>query len=205
MLTSALALPVRNISRNRRKLPLASDANLRIAQISRPGVLFDNASYLPPAQLQQLQLFRPQVLIGSVEDLRDLASQSERSALKFSDLDRAAFVLTDFRCSLLDDVTRALLWEAFSVPLYELVLAEDGALLAFECEAHSGWHLESRVVLSEINGALWYRCRRGPLLATGLTAQIEDRPCDCGRAGRRILNAALDFRDPLRLKLANIA
>jgi hypothetical protein len=205
MLTSALALPVRTMSRNRRKLPFGSEANLRIAQISLPGALFDNASYLRPSRLQELALFRPQVLIGSSEDLRGLALESERNSLKFIDLDRAAFVLTDFRSSLLDDATRTLLWDAFSVPLYELVLAEDGALLAFECEAHSGWHLASRVVLSEINGAIWYSFRRGPLLATGLTAQIEDRPCDCGRTGRRILNTALDLRDPLRLKLANIA
>ena len=36
------------------------------------------------------------------------------------------------------------LWHAFGVPAFEQVIAANGELLAFECEAHCGLHIASR-------------------------------------------------------------
>jgi hypothetical protein len=43
----------------------------------------------------------------------------------------------------LSAAARQRFWRAFRVPLFEQILAEDGTLLAAECEAHCGLHIES--------------------------------------------------------------
>src|SRR5436305_10520281 len=139
MRSAAINFPVRLV-RNRRRLPLASDASSRVAQISLPGVLFEKACYFPVNELEALKAFSPQALVGSSAHLLQLARNVSSGDSAFPDLDGAVFVLTDFRDAPLNDWERTALWKAFSVPVYELVLADDGALLASECEAQEGWH-----------------------------------------------------------------
>ncbi|MFL6415366.1 MAG: hypothetical protein ACJ74Y_06820 [Bryobacteraceae bacterium] len=203
MRSAAFILPVRLV-RNFRRLPLGTDGSSRIAQISLPGVLFERASYLPLDNVKALQEFRPRVVVGLSAHLLRLARQVRSGEIVFSDLDSAVFVITDFRNAPLSNEERTRLWNAFSVPVYELALADDGALLASECEAQEGWHIEPGVRFSRVNDQLWYR-RRGRQIGTGLVGEIQDEPCPCGRPGQRILNAAMDFRDPVRQKLACIA
>ena len=198
MRSAARILPLRLI-RNRRRLPLLSDACSRIAQISLPGVLFERASYLPVDDLKALGEFRPQALVGSSAHLLEVASRVKPE--EFPKLDSAVFVITDFRNAPLGDEDRTALWNAFSVPVYEAVLSDDGALLASGCEAQEGWHIEQGVRFSRVNDQLWYS-RRGRQTGTGLVGQIQDEPCPCGRPGQRILNPTVDFRDPVRQKLA---
>ena len=203
MRSAARILPVRLV-RNRRRLPFLSETPSRIAQISLPGVLFDRAHYLPLENLKAIVEFRPQALVGSSAHLLHLAKSlcSQESGL--THLECAVFVITDFRDAPLSDRERTALWNAFSVPVYEIVLADDGALLAAECEAQEGWHIENGVRFARLNDQLWYS-RRGRQTGTGLIGEIEDEPCPCGRPGQRIVNAAMDFRDPVRQKLAFIA
>jgi len=203
MRTAARILPVRLV-RNRRRLPLISDASSRIAQISLPGVLFERASYLPGTDLNALAEFRPQALVGSSAHLMELAAEVNSGKIWLTNLDCAVFVITDFRDAPLSERDRTALWNAFSVPVYEVVLADDGALLASGCEAQEGWHIEHGVRFSRVNDQLWYS-RRGHQTGTGLVGQIQDEPCPCGRPGQRILNASIDFRDAVRQKLAFIA
>jgi hypothetical protein len=200
MPSAARILPVRLI-RNRRRLPLIPDACDRIAQISLPGVLFERASYLPLDDLKGLSEFRPQVLVGSSAHLLQLARMVNSEERPFPKLDSAVFVITDFRDAPLSDGDRNALWNAFFVPVYEVVLSDDGALVASGCEAQEGWHVEQGVRFSRVNDQLWYS-RRGRQTGTGLVGQIEDETCACGRPGQRILNATIDFRDPVRQKLA---
>ena len=42
----------------------------------------------------------------------------------------------------MSDVSRVTLWQGFGVPIFELYLGPDNGLLAAECGAHEGWHLE---------------------------------------------------------------
>ncbi len=143
-----------------------------------PTCLVDN--------LKSLGAFRPQALVGSV---RPSASTGSRRKLRRNGASRiwtaAVFVITDFRDAPLNDEERTALWRAFSVPVYELVLADDGALLASECEAQEGWHIEAGVRFSRVNDQLWYS-RRGRQTGTGLVGEIQDEPCPCGRPGQRI-------------------
>lgn len=200
MRSAARIFPVRLV-RNRRRLPLISDSSSRIAQISLPGVLFERASYLPVNELSALGAFCPQSLIGSSAHLLELAASVNAGKIRLADLDCAVFVITDFRDAPLSNEDRTALWNAFSVPVYEVVLSDDGALLASGCEAQEGWHIEQGVRFSRVNDQLWFS-RRGRQTGTGLVGQIQDEPCPCGRPGQRILNASLDFRDPVRQKLA---
>src|SRR5689334_4602085 len=109
MRSGAQIFPVRLI-RNRRRLPLTSEASSRVAQISLPGVLFEKASYIPLEQLKALEDFRPQALIGSSAHLLQLARQVSARKTAFPDLDCAIFVLTDFRDAPLNDGERSGLW-----------------------------------------------------------------------------------------------
>ena len=68
----------------------------------------------------------------------------------------------------LNDAERDRLWRAFRVPVFEQIIADDGTLLAAECEAHSGLHIES------------------PKLAAG-DHEIDRAVCGCGRATPRLV------------------
>jgi hypothetical protein len=164
-------------------------------------VLFEKACYLPLDSVKELEDYRPQALVGSSAHLLQLARQARSGQAAFPDLDCAVFVITDFRDVPLNDNERTALWNAFSVPVYEMVLADDGALLASECQAQEGWHIEPGVRFSRMNDQLWYS-RRGRQTGTGLVGEIQDEPCPCGKTGQRITNVAVDFRDPVRQKLA---
>ena len=58
---------------------------------------------------------------------------------------------------------RERLWRAFRVPVFEQIIAPDGELLAAECEAHDGLHIE-------ISGLPWDGYR------------LERAACGCGRS-----------------------
>jgi hypothetical protein len=72
---------------------------------------------------------------------------------------------------------RERLWRAFRVPVFEQVIAGDGTLLASECEAHDGLHIESA------------------RFAVG-DHEIERSPCGCGRTTPRLM--AVDRMEALR-------
>jgi hypothetical protein len=190
---------------SRRKLPLPMASGLRVAQVSARGLLYGEAQYFPLDQHGVLQAFRPQVLIGSATELVTLARRATEGVVDLSSLDRALFVITDCRDVPLRDTSRVVLWQAFGVPIYELLLGGDGTPIASECEAHEGWHAEDGVTFSTVNGELWFQRRRDTAQGTGLVGNIEDAACPCGKSGKRILNAAIDYRDPVRHYLAQTA
>lgn len=70
---------------------------------------------------------------------------------------------------LLGEYDRDLLWRAFEVPVYEQVVDAQGRLLASECEAHDGLHVEFDTELR------WPEMTR----VEGL--------CGCGKPGSRLL------------------
>ena len=190
---------------SRRKLPLPLAEGLRVAQVSARGLLFADSHYFAIASAATLQAFGPQVLVGSAAELEILANQVAENALQFNSVDRALFVITDCRDVPLREASRLLLWRSFGVPVYELLLSGDGSPIASECDAHDGWHIEGQVKFSLVNGELWFQNKRSPAQGTGLTGEIDESLCPCGQPGKRILNAAMDYRDPVRHHLARTA
>jgi hypothetical protein len=67
----------------------------------------------------------------------------------------------------LTDADRDWLWSAFRVPIFEQIIGESGELLATECEAHNGMHVQS----------VRLRCDQ---------PDLDPTPCDCGRDTPRL-------------------
>jgi hypothetical protein len=91
----------------------------------------------------------------------------------------------------LTEPERDLLWDAFQVPVYRLLLGFDGTLLAHECEALGGLHATGDAIFEEYGGAVYVTSltdTRHPSirLRTGLSGRLADSPCDCGRHGLRL-------------------
>jgi hypothetical protein len=69
----------------------------------------------------------------------------------------------------LSELDRERLWRAFRVPVFEQRIDESGRLLATECEAHDGLHIESAGVSPQ----------EGEIL--------ENAPCGCGKSTPRLV------------------
>jgi hypothetical protein len=92
--------------------------------------------------------------------------------------ERAVYVLRAAGGSWLTERQRDALWEAFGAPVFTLLTGLDRRILAYECEAQNGLHLQP-------NAGLPSWCA-GALVA---------EPCECGRPGPRIIpgTCALDL------------
>jgi hypothetical protein len=82
-------------------------------------------------------------------------------------LTHALIVLAQSPAYLLTEARRDLLWRAFRVPVFEQIVSANGELLAAECEAHDGCHIESAAFSYDLSA-------------------ITPEPCGCGRATPRI-------------------
>ena len=83
----------------------------------------------------QVAAFGPAALAGTRGQLLSLAALPPR-------LTHALIVLARPGEPLTTAAERDRLWRAFGVPVFEQIIAEDGRLLAAECEAHDGLHVQ---------------------------------------------------------------
>jgi hypothetical protein len=119
---------------------------------------------------------------------------------------RALFIRVGFDEGLLAAIERDGLWQRHGIPMFEHLVGMDGALLAWECEAHCGLHIvEDNAVFESVQDELLLTSLTDLTqptiqLRTGWTAQIEPNPCDCGRPGSRLIGlrevVALARRSP---------
>lgn len=181
----------RTQSSGRRKLPFPVAPNVRIAQVTAAVASFDFVEVFPRDRWDELQRYRPRVLVGAAADSQQLAELSRLGALDLSSVDHAIFVLTECGHKPATDVLRVLLWQAFGVPVYELLMGAAGSVLASECEAHEGWHVEAGAKFSSRGDELVLDAPGGNTLRTGLTGLVETEPCPCGRAGLRLMEMEL--------------
>lgn len=188
-----------------RALPSPASPHQRIAQISATSRLFNSAQPFSRDRWHKLQSFRPEVLVGSASDLQRLYRLNQPGSFALSSIDHAVFVLTQCGRGPLSDVLRVSLWQAFGVPLYELFIDSHGRLLASECEAHEGWHVEPGIGFSLVQRKLLVDgpFRKG--VSTGLTAEFDDSPCPCGREGMRLINIDAHVAWVVRQELATAA
>jgi hypothetical protein len=91
---------------------------------------------------------------------------------KIPSLTHALIVLARPGEELLTAAQRERLWKAFRVPVFQQVVTRAGELLAAECEAHDGLHMESP-----------------RFVAIGLP--LDRTPCGCGRKTPRLKFTAL--------------
>ena len=116
----------------------------------------------PDGWNEEATRFDPQALAGSLLQLEGLARIASPS--------HAVIVLRNEWEPRLTDTRRDALWNAYRVPAFEQIIGEDGTLLATECEAHDGLHIES----SRFNVA---------------GRNIRTDRCACGRFSPRLVSA----------------
>jgi hypothetical protein len=172
---------------HRRKLPLVSTTNVRVAQIAESSD-FESVQAFRPGEWSRVEAYRPRVIAGAAANLQELAERVELHVVDLSSVDHAIFVLTRCGDVPLQDVLRVVLWQTFGVPVYELFVAGRGLVAASECETHEGWHVEPGAAFSTVNGELVCDGFGNKALRTGLRGWIETTPCACGREGARLLN-----------------
>ncbi len=117
--------------------------------------------------------WEPQAIAASREQLLALASQDDRP-----ELTHAVIVLERQSDGLLTEADRDRLWQAFGVPIFEQVLDENGELLASECEAHCGLHIQVTELAVDIDTDR----DSGRFV-------IETERCACGRENPRLVLA----------------
>lgn len=188
---------------SRIKLPFLVSSKVRIAEIAAsPSVQL--ARGFPCGDWQGLCDYRPQILVGTQSELQLLVEEMGRGAWNLNSVDCAVVVLTYSYTTLLDDVFRVTLWQTFGVPVYELLVGPNNCLIAAECEAHEGWHLEPEADVSLAGGEITCRLRSHAPIRTGWTGNLEAEPCACGRSSIRLIDLYRPFQASTR-ELAAIA
>jgi hypothetical protein len=177
-----LPQPIRGLkfaSSRRRKLPFPAAPGLRIAQVTA-GPFFQHSERFFEENWAGLPSFAPAILAGSAPDLLSLAGQFEAGLLDLTSVDVALFALAPCPDPPLTQLSRDILWHTFGLPVFELITEQNGAILASECDAHLGWHLEPGVVLGsrELSRKL------------GIDVCMNHPPCPCGRPGAYFLDGA---------------
>lgn len=149
-------------------IPIPISPRIRIASVSQNKIKIGHLRRFALERPHEMEAFRPHLLLGDIADLENLAAKCDAGALDLSSVDTAILV-TAMGASVLGDIQRVVLWQTFAVPVYELLLSRDGTLLACECEAHSGWHLEPG------------------MHPASATSDIDATLCACGRSEPRIV------------------
>lgn len=152
-----------------------------------------------PAQLRELLAFEPEAIAAPAAFLVFLARLVDAGYFpSFPKLKRGLVAFTSIapRREGPEEITsqeRDLLWEVFRVPTFQQFLGLDGRLIAWECEAREGLHVEpANAVLevdrrSEILFTSLTDCQMPTLrLATRATAAVELSRCPCGHPTPRL-------------------
>ncbi len=185
-------------------ISLAGHPEVNIAQVS-VFPEFESARPFRREKWSELEAFRPNILIGYGFELERLADSIVKQELTLTSVDRAIFALTDCGSNPIGLKLRDKLWQTFSVPVYEMIIAPGCRLLAAECETHEGWHVQPGTSAYVIQGEVV--CDLPPLtnLHTGFTGEIDTAPCACGRPTARLKNLGPCLPRPYDRQLAAIA
>jgi phenylacetate-coenzyme A ligase PaaK-like adenylate-forming protein len=145
----------------------------------------------------KLELYQPEALAGSVTQLRRLAEAVEDRGESGPALTHSVIAFIMLRQAFLSEEARDTFWRVFEVPVFGQIVGLSGELLAWECEAHEGFHIEQEQAAFEtkpgdggselLATSLAAVRRRAFRLPTGLTGRIETSICGCGVAGPRLV------------------
>ncbi len=142
---------------------------------------------------RRLERFRPEAIAAPVPVLRYLAEDTAN----LPPLSNALIVFRTLTEEPLAERDRELFWRAFQVPVFEQQLGYDGRVIAWECEAHDGLHIEpGNAIIEDCDGELVFTSLtdlRHPALriSTGFSARIDGSVCECGRREPRLTGLRL--------------
>lgn len=155
----------------------------------------------------------PDVLAGPAWALRRLAEAVERRRYVPFPIYKGIVAWIGPGHGFLTEEARELFWNAFGVPVFAQLVGPEREVLAWECEAHDGLHIESEEgVLETGPGELLMTSlvslRRPAIrLRTGLTGEIVETPCGCGLSSPRLTRLRRHFIrvEPLAAAVASSA
>ncbi len=142
-------------------------------------------------QWEALLRWRPEALAAPVEALERMArSELERPEARLP-LSHSVLALAGLRRAFAGEALRDLVWRVWQVPVFGQLLGPSGELLAWECEAHEGYHYDPAAVHFEAGEGAHGEPEllvtslvsfHRPLLrmATRLTGRLENAVCPCG-------------------------
>lgn len=139
--------------------------------------------------------FRPQAIAGPFGALKRLACDVRSGRVSVARTVCRVIVHSPVDHELLRETDREFLWQALGFPVFEQVRGFDGELLAWECEAHAGLHVNAECALVEAAAGgeeLLITSLAGvryPILRlrTGLVAQRTQSLCACGEKSGRLI------------------
>ncbi|MCC7175286.1 MAG: hypothetical protein IT159_08825 [Bryobacterales bacterium] len=165
----------------------------RTAVLGEPVKECARVRSFPGPDAPGLENWPPDALAGRVETLCRLARERPASL----SLSHCVIALITLRGLFLTAEVRELLWSAWRVPVFGQILGLSRELLAWECEAHEGYHFDPGRVIFEPDRRSWepellVTSLQGPgrpalRLATCLTGGIESSRCGCGLSGPRLV------------------
>ena len=157
-----------------------------------PGISCRN---FPNPYAPSLSRFEPEVIAGPVDTLRAFAESVQRGTVSISPLRYAVIPFTGILEGPLSSADRDLFWRAFGVPVYEQFFGFGNDMLASECDAHAGLHLSRDAVYLENSprGEMLITFLANPYypllrLASGIAAEWQAAPCECGSMEPRVVN-----------------
>ncbi len=163
-----------------------------------------------PRETLRLAEWRPEAVAGPVSELQRLADQIEDQWGRMPALSHSVLAFVTLRQAFLSDQTRDRFWRVFKVPVFGQIFGLSGELLAWECEAHEGYHIAEQRAVIEVDQrrgqpellvtSLAGLLRPAIRLATGLEGRIEHSACGCGRRGPRLVDVRL--KTPARIAVA---
>ncbi len=143
---------------------------------------------------RRLARWRPEALAGPVGALLRLAEAGEESLT----LSHSVIAFATLRRAFLTEEARERFWSAWRVPAFGQIFGLSRELLAWECEAHQGYHFDSGRAIFEVYcgdgepellATSLVGLRRPAIrLATCLTGRIDQTVCGCGRRGPRLVD-----------------
>ena len=147
----------------------------------------------PGYVLAEINRLRPSVVYGYVSALRQVVRHARERGLAVH-RPRAVVTVSE----TLDPVTRQQLAEGFAAPVFDLYGSIEMGVIAWECEAHDGYHVAEDSVLMETLPAVGGGERlvltnlhneAMPLIRydqSDLALVGDGTPCPCGRRFRRL-------------------
>jgi hypothetical protein len=163
---------------------------------------FEAAVSFPEGRWRTLKSFAPQILAGSFPDLQLLANAVFKDPTGYGGCELAVFTLVPLGQPPVSPRERNLLWRAFQVPIYEVLIDRDSSILAAECEAHDGWHLRHPDLRFDLRTSRVIMQRDGLQASpeeTGYSAKGLDNFCGCGDPAPILREIRLATADSLSL------
>ena len=143
----------------------------------------------------RLARLKPESIAAPLDTLRALARGIESGHLWIPALTHSVVAFAGLVEGPLSEEDLDLFWRVFQVPIHEQFYGFGGELLAWECEAHQGLHINPKsAVFEEGNGEeLLVSLIGNPYqpvfrLVSGLCGSLVSTQCACGMEGPRITN-----------------